>query len=523
MYRNKHNEVVGLRDLSEVSLCKAHSSTLYRAKKRHERNKEEDIHHTSADSNNEFASTEVTATIVQPQTPVSPADSCPQHTNMEEDSSVSAVKATLPRMGNHLPHQPLSTSSEYSLMRMIPSTFQSSDTNTIMGDMNTSLSHKRKRAAYQHHRTQSPNKINTSFIVQAQHHNQPKLSPHQSTSIYNGDRHPSNALTRNHLFIKKPQPHHNNTSTPNSTMNATDNNITPPVHTIPSQQYLLDRFSSSQLPPLQTSHHFSDKNNNKITATTSAKSSEQIHQPVPIQPHYSLVQPYPTANATSCVSSMSHTLPSPSMIPPSSISIMQHPQLSSSPYSFSGTAANNSKHSQVHSQQHESEDVIATSPKSHDSTSSVNNVSMGPTINRPNSSHSKSSKHEEDNDRLIIETVSLRPSLPPHPNPTSPYTAAVGSAATAATTDDNNYNARYYFRNLAITDNFTFRDLLAEVDIQGSPPPPGKRIVISDLSSERIYPLDRPIRDVITKPTSTHIELCLGLVDKPSIDWSAYS
>ncbi|CEP10025.1 hypothetical protein [Parasitella parasitica] len=98
---------------------------------------------------------------------------------------------------------------------------------------------------------------------------------------------------------------------------------------------------------------------------------------------------------------------------------------------------------------------------------------------------------------IVIETVSLRP-LPVESNP----------------------SASYYFRNLAITDTFTFRDLLAEIDMTGSPPP-GKRIVISD--SEKIYPLDQAIRSCIRRPRSTHLDLCLGLTDKPSINWSTYS
>lgn len=39
MHKNSTGQVIGLRNLPEVSLCKAHSSTLYRAKKRHERSK----------------------------------------------------------------------------------------------------------------------------------------------------------------------------------------------------------------------------------------------------------------------------------------------------------------------------------------------------------------------------------------------------------------------------------------------------------------------------------------------------
>ncbi|KAI7862899.1 hypothetical protein BDF14DRAFT_1998794 [Spinellus fusiger] len=79
----------------------------------------------------------------------------------------------------------------------------------------------------------------------------------------------------------------------------------------------------------------------------------------------------------------------------------------------------------------------------------------------------------------------------------------------------------YYIRNLVITDSFTFRDLLAEVDMKGSPPP-GKRIVVSDARNERTFPLDQAIRSVIKRPFSTHVELCIGLMNKTSIDWSHY-
>lgn len=79
----------------------------------------------------------------------------------------------------------------------------------------------------------------------------------------------------------------------------------------------------------------------------------------------------------------------------------------------------------------------------------------------------------------------------------------------------------YYIRNLAITDNYTFQDLLSEIDFAG-PPPPGKRVVISDSKRERIFPLAQAIRNVIRYPTDTHIEFYLGLTEKASIDWSNY-
>ncbi|CAO3669207.1 unnamed protein product [Rhizopus stolonifer] len=100
------------------------------------------------------------------------------------------------------------------------------------------------------------------------------------------------------------------------------------------------------------------------------------------------------------------------------------------------------------------------------------------------------------NTTLVIETVSLR------------------------STNSSDIPCNYYFRNLAITDTFTFRDLLTEIDMTGSPPP-GKRIVISD--QHKIYPLDQAIRSVIRRPASTHLDLFLGLTDKPSINWNHYS
>ncbi|KAI9302978.1 hypothetical protein BJ944DRAFT_232563, partial [Cunninghamella echinulata] len=68
-----------------------------------------------------------------------------------------------------------------------------------------------------------------------------------------------------------------------------------------------------------------------------------------------------------------------------------------------------------------------------------------------------------------------------------------------------------------ITDTFTFRQLLDEIDITS--PPPGKRIVISDPQSDRVFPLSQPIRSVLPRPTSSHMEFYLGLTDKTSIDW----
>ncbi|KAI8097857.1 uncharacterized protein B0P05DRAFT_567841 [Gilbertella persicaria] len=83
------------------------------------------------------------------------------------------------------------------------------------------------------------------------------------------------------------------------------------------------------------------------------------------------------------------------------------------------------------------------------------------------------------------------------------------------------YDDVYFVRNLAITDSYTFRDLLSEIDFAGSPPP-GKRLVISDIRREKIFPLDQAIRNVIRYPKETHIEFYLGLSEKASINWDHY-
>lgn len=78
----------------------------------------------------------------------------------------------------------------------------------------------------------------------------------------------------------------------------------------------------------------------------------------------------------------------------------------------------------------------------------------------------------------------------------------------------------YLVRNLAISDTFTFRDILEEIEMN-APPPPGKRIVISDANNEIVFPMDLAIRSVIKDPSEPHVDLCVGLADLPSIDWSS--
>jgi hypothetical protein len=86
----------------------------------------------------------------------------------------------------------------------------------------------------------------------------------------------------------------------------------------------------------------------------------------------------------------------------------------------------------------------------------------------------------------------------------------------------SHFTKEYYIQNLAITDNYTFKDLLSEIDFTGSPPP-GKRIVILDANHEKIYPMNQAIRNVIRYSINSHVELILDLAEKASIDWSKYT
>ena len=112
---------------------------------------------------------------------------------------------------------------------------------------------------------------------------------------------------------------------------------------------------------------------------------------------------------------------------------------------------------------------------------------------------------------------STRPMIPPT------YSKVIETVSLKSSPSLNNNDDQqvYYIRNLAITDSYTFRDLLSEIDFAGSPPP-GKRVVISDLKRERIFPLGQAIRSVIRYPTDTHVEFFLGLSEKASIDWNNY-
>ncbi|KAH8554604.1 hypothetical protein BGW37DRAFT_480354 [Umbelopsis sp. PMI_123] len=96
----------------------------------------------------------------------------------------------------------------------------------------------------------------------------------------------------------------------------------------------------------------------------------------------------------------------------------------------------------------------------------------------------------------VVETISLRSALTEQERNNQ---SLISSAAT------------YYLRNLAITDTFTFRDILREIDLTGAAPPPGKKIVITNIENDRTYPMDIPIRSAIQG--RQHIDLCIDIQD----------
>ncbi|KAI8144015.1 hypothetical protein BJV82DRAFT_608069 [Fennellomyces sp. T-0311] len=130
-----------------------------------------------------------------------------------------------------------------------------------------------------------------------------------------------------------------------------------------------------------------------------------------------------------------------------------------------------------------------------------------------------------------VASSSRRMSFPHYPPPSTPYSttsspslepAGIVVDTVSLKTTINSSSPEYLIKNLAITDTFTFRDLLMEAGVTESPPP-GKRIVISDDKQERIFPLDQAIRSVLRRPIMAHLEFWLSLHDKPSIDWSSYT
>ncbi|CAO3636386.1 unnamed protein product [Cunninghamella echinulata] len=417
IYRDASNQVIGLTNQTEVGLCKAHSSTLYRAKKRREKD-----------------------TPMPPSPPDLLTDTPMENTNnpthhpshhhkiigglaakvkelQESSSSSSSLPPPLPP-----PSLPDIT--------MIPSTsYKRKRTNNDHPDLDINLPHSS---------ASTPLYSSSSSLMS---------SPPPSSSSSSSQHH--------HHHLHHPHPHHHHPHAHHHTTSISS----PPPH-----------FISSQLPPLQPPQ----QQQQPISASLSSLSSSLQHQ-LQLSSKYN---PYPSPiNSTSSVP--------PPPLPTSSTS------------STSSNNNNNNNNSRYMSQQHTYHHHHHQQQQSPGSQSQPSPTSSLPPM-QP---------------FIQIETVSLK---------SKPTSSSSSTSSNNTIDDDDNNNdstttTTYFIKNLAITDTFTFRQLLDEIDITS--PPPGKRIVISDPQSDRVFPLSQPIRSVLPRPTSSHMEFYLGLTDKTSIDW----
>ncbi|KAL9552423.1 hypothetical protein MBANPS3_003775 [Mucor bainieri] len=408
MYKDENDRVMGLRELSEVSLCKAHSSTLYRAKKRHERNK--DMIHAAPPSPADSAAND----HIQPSPYMNPY---PLNQSIGSGGLAAKVREISSSSQYHH-HPPPPHPSHHQQQQHQPQMLRMHDVPDFTR-LSHSTSMKRKRTFK--HATKSP-----KMEPQPQ---QPQQQPHQQ------------------------RPHHS-VSTPLFTSSSRMNNFLQQHSFTPST-------STSNVPamPQEFQQHVQQQQQQPI-----------VHVP---QQHMHVQPPQQHIQTPQLVDNF------PSQLPPLQTR-SQHEPIDPLPTSSSSLHAQQQQQQQQQTQPNQQQpssqvqvyphDTIMTSPRPEEAA-----------VPPP----------------MVIETVSLRP-----------------------LSTSSELPSPYYFRNLAITDSFTFRDLLAEIDMTGEPPQ-GKRIVISD--SEKFYPLDQAIRNVIRRPNSTHLELCLGLTDKVSIDWNTYS
>ncbi|KAI9031550.1 hypothetical protein CLU79DRAFT_261164 [Phycomyces nitens] len=152
-------------------------------------------------------------------------------------------------------------------------------------------------------------------------------------------------------------------------------------------------------------------------------------------------------------------------------------------------------------------------------------VSVQPSANpRPPPSHHDafSSQLPPLHSRSHTLTSLPQPHISITPSPSMPLSPPAVETVSLRSVPQPDSSPMYYIRNLAITDAFTFRDLLAELDMTGSPPA-GKRIIVSNAKNDLVFPLDQAIRSVIRRPPTSHVELCLGLAEKTAVDWSTYA
>ncbi|ORY96021.1 hypothetical protein BCR42DRAFT_430596 [Absidia repens] len=195
----------------------------------------------------------------------------------------------------------------------------------------------------------------------------------------------------------------------------------------------------------------------------------------------------------------------------------QHQQQSLSPIATSLNSLSSSLQQQLHLSSGASPKYY---PHHHHTTTPPPSASSSSYNLRPYQLHNTSSSSSSSPSTIPLSSSTQYP--PALGIPPSPPTPSIQIETVSLKSMPSDEPCIYFIRNLAITDSFTFRHLLDETDIIGTTPPPsGKRIIIADPSSERIFPLSQAIRSVLPRPSSSHMEFCLSLADKTSIDWSS--
>ncbi|KAI9278997.1 hypothetical protein BDA99DRAFT_554589 [Phascolomyces articulosus] len=426
-HRDEHGQVVGLRELPEVSLCKAHSSTLYRAQKKHER-------------------------VNQQLSPPPPFA-----------TSSSTTSSSNPNHNTQHHHHP-SSSSSTSHHPLPPPPQPSSSTTATSTATNTAFS-------------PSPD-----YMMDVELHRHPPPPPSHP--------HPSN--------MEQQHPYYHHTPPPPPPLQQQQQQQQP---TQPYMSNLAAKVRNINHPPFQGEmpdfSAMSSSTSLKRKRTESmARSSAST--PLLAHPYHSPSSPIPHVDFNQQLPPLhqQQQQPQPQASPRTvSLSSLPFRRTQPPPPPPSSSTTNDANSPGVSSNRRMSFPHYSQQPPSSSSSSSHPQQQGGGPL--PPSTYSSPSPSLEPFNALIVDTVSLK-------------------------TQNNNSNTpEYLIKNLAITDTFTFRELLSEADIIGSPPP-GKRIVISDDKQERIFPLDQAIRSVIRRPVTPHVELWLSLNDKPSIDWSSY-
>ncbi|SAL95275.1 hypothetical protein [Absidia glauca] len=448
IFKNEHDQVTGLTLADEVSLCKAHSSTLYRAKKRHERelSQQQQALPSPADSNGNFD--------YLPHTLPSPIrrgsggmnETTPPTTMLPGGlaAKVKELQCRSPSLQHSQQQQQLA------LYRPSSSCGYDDPTPGPLPDfsaMSASTSMKRKRTAHHHWRRSSSSPP------------PPQPPPLSSASTP--------------LFTSNPALGYSSLTSPSTLHPSLHDHHHCPVSSI-------DPFTSQQLPPLQ------------ITTPQQKQQQQQQHSI-----YYQQQQQQ---------RSHSHH---PHRLPPSNSSslFMAFQQQACISPSSSSYSCNHHQHDSPPANTRLLVETISLKTDRQQTIRPVMGLAKRPVIEDTHMDNPSPSPPSLPN--IILSS-----------NSSSTYPSSTSSTSSSSSSSFSNTPSSFYFiRNLAITDTFTFHQLLEEIEMDR--PPAGKRIVISNTTNDTFYPLNEPIRSVLRDPPSSHVELCLGLCDKPSFAWSS--